>query len=422
MPRPSSEPVPAPPEPMSDAVLIEPGEQGGWRYFRAEDPAREEYTYRKPFILELELTRRCNLRCVHCYAGADDRAFADELSLAELGRVLGEGHELGMRELSLTGGEVLLHADFLRVVDGAIDRGYAVRFVTNATLVDAALARELGRRAVKLVTVSLDGASAMGHEAIRGPGTHVAAVAGIERLLEAGLQLSIITAFSRLNIAEFDDLRDFCVRHDVAWQVQMTSAKGRCPHPITFSPEEYYALGERVARAIAAGPGIPIIAMDDLATYSHFPPLDRLGATWKRQCVGGILNIFVRASGEVTPCSALCFPECVVGNVRRESLGDICRQERCRHALAWLSADTLSGECASCPFKAECQGGCPEILISMCSSRTENEYCFHRIEQRRILNALRESGAPGEPQALPEPGSAREANAPERHRRGSGGG
>jgi radical SAM protein with 4Fe4S-binding SPASM domain len=391
--------------PMSDAVLVEREADGRLRYFRAEDPAREEYTYRKPFILELELTRRCNLRCVHCYAWADDRAFADELTLEEIDRVLDDGHELGVRELSLTGGEVLVHPHLLRVIDQALDRGYGVRLVTNATLVDTAHGRELGRRPLKLVTVSLDGASPAAHEAIRGAGTHGRAVAGIERLLDAGLRLSVITAFSRLNIGEFDALLDFCVSHRVAWQVQMTSAKGRCPHPITFSPEEYYAFGERVAQAMARDPGIPIVPMDDPATYSHFRPLDLLGSTWKRQCVGGILNIFVRSNGEITPCSALCFPECVVGNVRRESLGEICRHERCRQALGWLSAETLSGECARCPFKAECQGGCPEILISMCRSRTENEYCFHRIEEQRILSALR---APDAPSAL-DPLSARGA-------------
>jgi radical SAM protein with 4Fe4S-binding SPASM domain len=100
------------------------------------------------------------------------------------------------------------------------------------------------------------------------------------------------------------------------------------------------------------------------------------------------LNLFVRASGDVTPCSALCFAECIVGNVRRDSLRDICAQERCRHALAWLRAETLTGACATCPFKLECQGGCPEILLSMCQSRTENEYCFHRLEQARILREL----------------------------------
>jgi len=78
----------------------------------------------------------------------------------------------------------------------------------------------------------------------------------------------------------------------------------------------------------------------------------------------------------------------VVGNIRRESLGDICTQERCRHNLSWLGPGNLSGVCADCTFKHDCQGGCPEILMCMCKSRTENEYCYHRIEQQRILREV----------------------------------
>ncbi len=96
----------------------------------------------------------------------------------------------------------------------------------------------------------------------------------------------------------------------------------------------------------------------------------------------------MRANGDVTPCSALAFPDSVVGNVKRESLRDVCLEERCRHNLAWLSPETLTGACAPCPFRLKCRGGCPEILLSMCKRRTENEYCFHRIEQQRILNEV----------------------------------
>ena len=370
---------------LSDNVAIDRGNDGTLRYFRQDDPNREEYTYRKPFILELEITRHCNLRCVHCYAEAEDRDFAGELTLAEIGRVLDQAREIGMRELSLTGGEVFCRPDFLNIVDAGLERGFHVRFVTNATLLDDRLLAALCERPIKLITVSLDAVSPEAHERIRGPGTHARAVRAIDRFCEAGLHLSVITAISRLNFGDLDDLLAFCVRRRIDWQVQITSAKGRCPKDITLSPDEYYELGRRVARAIADDPPINIIPMDDLATFSHFPPLNILCRTWQGKCTGGLLNLFVRADGNVTPCSALCFAECVVGNLRRDSLKAICDEERCRKALSWLSAETLTGVCAACPYKLDCRGGCPEILLSMCRVRSENEYCYHRIEQDRIL-------------------------------------
>ena len=159
---------------MSDEVLVETSPDGSRRYFRADDPHHEEFTYSKPFILELELTRRCNLRCLHCYAHAQDREFAGELTLAEICRLLDDGRDLGMRELSLTGGEVLLRPDFFRVIDAGRERGYAVRFVTNATLVDAPAVEALARQPIKLITVSLDAVDPAVHERIRGVrGSHV---------------------------------------------------------------------------------------------------------------------------------------------------------------------------------------------------------------------------------------------------------
>lgn len=370
---------------MSDNIVVEPAPGGGVRYLRADDPRREEYSYRKPFILELEITRRCNLRCIHCYARAEDREFPDELALAEVRAVLDDGHELGIRELSLTGGEVFLREDFLDIVDAGLERSYNVRFVTNATLLTDGLLARLCARPIKLITISLDAATPEAHERIRGVGTHAPAVRGIERLADAGFCVSIITAFSSINLSQFDALLDFCVAHRVNWQVQITSAKGRCAKSITLSPEEYYALGEKVAAAYVADLPISIIPMDDLATFSHFAPLSRLSETWQGRCTGGLLNIFVRADGDVTPCSALAFTECVVGNVRRDSLRAICLQERCRSVLAWLTPEALTGACAECPFKQDCRGGCPEILLTMCRERTENDYCYHRIEQDRIL-------------------------------------
>ena len=78
----------------------------------------------------------------------------------------------------------------------------------------------------------------------------------------------------------------------------------------------------------------------------------------------------------------------MVGNVRTDSLQVITQEERCRKNLAWLHADNLEGTCARCPHKSECHGGCPEILLVMCRSRFENEYCYHRIEEQQILDSL----------------------------------
>lgn len=366
-----------------DSLRIERGPEGRERYLCADGSI--EYTYARPFILELEITRRCNLRCLHCYAQAEPDA-AEHLSRAEIRGILDQARELGIDELSLTGGEATLHPDFVPTIDDALERGFNVRFVSNGTLLDEPLVRELCQRPIKLVTISLDGATAEAHDRIRGPGSHARTLRAIGLLQEAGFSLSIITAFSALNIEELDGLLDFCVARRLNWQVQMTSAKGRCPRPITLSPEQYYRLGQKIAEAYVAPLPIQIVPMDDLATPSLFEPLAALWRTWKGRCVGGILNLFVRANGDVTPCSAMAFDGCAVGNLRRERLADICREERCRR-LVERGFGELTGVCGRCPFAGSCRGGCPDIRVSMCSRASENEYCFYRLEQADLLDA-----------------------------------
>ena len=310
-----------------DSLRIETAPDGEERFFRADGSV--EYTYARPFILELEITRRCNLRCLHCYAHAGSES-ANELSRAEIRGFLDQARALGIDELSLTGGEATLHPDFVGIIDDALERGFHVRFVTNGTLFDRPLLRALCARPIKLITISLDGVSPEAHERIRGPGSHAKTMRAIDELQAAGFALSLITAFSKLNVGELDALLGFCVSRGLDWQVQMTSAKGRC--------------------------------------------------------VGGLLNLFVRANGEVTPCSAMAFPGCAVGNLHRERLADICGEARCRKLLEERFGK-LSGVCASCPFGHACRGGCPDILYSMCERPTENEYCFYRLEQQELLAA-----------------------------------
>ena len=373
----------------NDLMIVQKVANGIPRYFRADTAEHEEYSYQRPFILELEITRQCNLNCVHCYAEAESAPPEHELSFDEIRTLLSSGRAVGIPELSLTGGEVMLRSDFLDIVDLGISLGYHVRFVTNATLLTDEMMQALAARPIKLITVSLDAISREVHEAIRGKGSHRFAVRAIEKLAGAGFQVSVITAFSKINLPEFDAIFEFCKQLGINWQVQITSAKGRCGRSITLSPDEYYQLGEKTAAALVDNnKDIEIIPMDDLATFSHFYPLSALAKTWQGMCTGGLLNLFVRANGDVTPCSALCFPSCIVGNIRSTSIEVICREERCRHALMPFSKSTRTGVCRTCGFLDVCSGGCPEILLSMCDSQTENRYCYHRIEQNRILREL----------------------------------
>ncbi len=116
--------------------------------------------------IKIKLTSRCNLRCTMCMYWRTTRE--DTLSSERWREVFAELPSMGCRKIHFSGGEVFLRRDFLDLVDSALSHGLKVNFTTNGTLVTKDAAKRIGALGVNAVSVSLDGADAATHEAIRG--------------------------------------------------------------------------------------------------------------------------------------------------------------------------------------------------------------------------------------------------------------
>ncbi|MGW8320821.1 MAG: radical SAM protein [Thermodesulfobacteriota bacterium] len=149
--------------------------------------------------LELQVTNRCNLRCLHCYLGP---ARAVDLTAAEVRQVLRQFEQMQGLRLLVSGGEPLLHPQFHQL--NRMFRATKVRVVllSNGTLIDRTVARELN---VHEVQVSLDGMKA-GHEALRGAGSFDKTLRAILDLREAGKAVSVATMVHKGNLDELDEL------------------------------------------------------------------------------------------------------------------------------------------------------------------------------------------------------------------------
>jgi MoaA/NifB/PqqE/SkfB family radical SAM enzyme len=125
--------------------------------------------HRPPPLLrcaKIKITSRCNLRCVMCKYW---QTRSEQTLTSERWReVFGELSALGCQKLHFSGGEVFLRRDFLDLVESAVGAGMKVNMTTNGTLIDREKARRIGRIGVNSVSISLDGARASVHDAIRG--------------------------------------------------------------------------------------------------------------------------------------------------------------------------------------------------------------------------------------------------------------
>ena len=149
----------------------------------------------KPYLVALNLTKRCNLKCDHCYLDATTKAGgdSDELSTEECYRLIDQIAEVNKGcLLVITGGEPLVRPDILDIARHAVGLGFMVVFGTNGMLINDALARELVEIGVMGMCISIDSLNPVKHNTFRGvPGAWEAAVAGIEACKRNGLQFPV---------------------------------------------------------------------------------------------------------------------------------------------------------------------------------------------------------------------------------------
>ena len=268
----------------------------------------------QPLSDHLELTYRCNWRCVFCYNPRHfDRA---ALSADEWIVVLDDLRVLGTLNITFTGGEPMAHPEIVRILRAARERAFVVRLFTNATLIDDAAADEIASLDLLAVEVSIHGATADVHDrATMRPGSFDATLRAIDRLTARGVTVIAKMPLTKWNEHQFDDVIAFARARELPLQID--------PH-ITprddgdLSPLNYAPSTAAIRRALAiANPE----AMERV----------RGGAN----CGLGRITLAVDPEGNVYPC--MQWRHRALGNVRETPLRELWRTSAVRAEAAELS-------------------------------------------------------------------------------------
>ncbi len=162
---------------------------------------------KKPVVV-WNVTRRCNLKCVHCYAHADDRAFDGELTFEEGKSLIDDLSEFGAPVILFSGGEPLIRKDTLDLIRYATERGRRAVVSTNGTLITRDVAEKLHEVGLSYVGISLDGLEDV-HDAFRGVrGAFERAMAAIDNCRAAGLKVGLRFTINRRNYLEIPGIFD----------------------------------------------------------------------------------------------------------------------------------------------------------------------------------------------------------------------
>jgi len=296
--------------------------------------------YYVPVHASIEITATCNLHCRHCYNAFS--AEEDPLPWETLRCVLGSWAQMGLAGVELTGGEPLMHEEFLDILEFCTHKFSKVGVITNGTLIDRRFVDSVSNWANQLLfNVSLDGSTASRHDAIRGHGSFDRTVAAIRLLRAAGIWVRAGMTTATYNIDDLEATLELAASLGVNdFTATPVHAFGRGKQVAWGEVDEAQAVGY-IYRALQRHPEVfhPIEIV--------FPELnDRLG-----NCGIGTKNIMVSPTGKLRACLYYAESE-YVGDLRTQTLTEVFRSDAFR-ALATLRAPSPT-TCAGCRYETFC--------------------------------------------------------------------
>lgn len=350
----------------------------------------------KPRIVALNLTRRCNLRCAHCYldAGTLRAGGTNEMPTAEIAALLGDIAAMSDGAMVvLTGGEPLLRPDLEEIAREGTGRGLMMVVGTNGTLLTPQKAAALRDAGVTGLGISLDSLEPSRHDAFRGrPGCWARTMAGIDACKEAGLAFQIHFSVTEDNAHEFEAMIAFARSAGaLVLNVFFMVCTGRGERYTGIPREVYESVLAQVTRAAHEETGLIVrakcaphfkrLAME----YDPSWPVTLAHGYEAGGCVAGTSYFRVTPEGEVTPCPYI---EQSVGSLRARPLAELWANAP---LFRLLRAPSLEGRCGACEFRKLCGGCRARPMAEECNPMGEDSLCGYVPRGEAVIEAMPET-------------------------------
>ncbi len=317
-------------------------------------------------MIAWEVTRSCNLNCIHCRAASRLGPYPGELSSEKCLSLIDEISAVASPVIILTGGEPLLRPDIFDLASYGTKKGLRMVMATNGTLVDQSTVRKMITSGIQRVSVSIDGPDAESHDAFRSqPGAFAGAMRGIEAMKAAGMEFQINTTITTANLREIKLIHDLALKlgaaaHHIFLLVPTGRGKDLASQAITAADYEetlqwFYEESLTCAIQLKAtcAPHYFRIMHQNRAKGAR-PVKKERGHLHEstKGCLGGISFCFISHTGQVQPCGYL---ELDCGNVQKQSFAEIWEKSAIFSNLR--DYGKYGGKCGRCEFIKVC-GGC----------------------------------------------------------------
>ncbi len=313
---------------------------------------------KKPRLIALEVTRHCRFHCPYCRADAGFTDPNSDLSTDQWKKILRSISAFTKCVTIFTGGEPMERADIYKLISFARGLGLQPVLATCGYLIDEASIKKLKEAGLVAMSLSLDGASAQTHDAIRqSDGSFDSVIRAAKLAADTDLPFQINTTITKINVDEVNAIAQLaerigaCCFNPFAF---VPTGRGQQIPEYMLDPVEYETLLNRLLELKLASPiDIRVTCAPQFARVFHQSNAEkRIGAV--NGCIGGSEFAFVSSTGDLQICGFLQIP---VGNVLQKGFS---------FKKTWRDSELLkrirdranyTGKCSSCEFRDIC-GGC----------------------------------------------------------------
>jgi len=317
-------------------------------------------------LVAWEVTRNCNLSCIHCRAAATKGPYPDELDTDASLVLLDQISEVGRPVVILTGGEPLLRPDIFELARHGTRKGLRMVMAPNGTLITEAIAREMAEAGIQRISISLDGATRESHDQFRQvAGAFDGAIRGIEWAKQAGVEFQINTTITQQNLEEMPKIQELAVKlgavaHHIFLLVPTGRGKYIADQEISAQQYEqalnwFYDQRDKVPLHLKAtcAPHYYRILRERAHEEGKTVTFKTHGLdAVTRGCLGGTGFCFISNTGIVQPCG---FLDLNCGSVNEISFPVIWNESEVFNTLR--NYNNLKGKCGRCEYRKVC-GGC----------------------------------------------------------------
>lgn len=319
--------------------------------------------------LYVELTNRCNLKCIHCY-NESNSGYSQDLSIEIVRGLIDAAYKCGLQEIALSGGEALLYPWIEDVLTYCTEKGLKPFILTNGTYCVDSKYYDILMKYEPDIQISLDGPDRQSNDMIRGEKSFDKTINFIQELKKSEYkgEISVNTVITEYTVNNYPEMVELCKKMNIdKLSYSMLTLAGRAQdHMLQLNNKDF----------------IEIIR--DINTNIKVLPENKCqGIGLNHECSlkkiqNGVIELQPKVTcyGEVFPCQMHNKKEYSIGNIYEKNIENILNSDQAKRFLTLMYLrNSFMQKCTSCIFEKMCKRGCMAKAVNDTKNPFETDGC-----------------------------------------------